>query len=145
MPQHWLIKSEPSEYSYAMLERDGRTEWTGIRNFQARNHLREMKPKDLALYYHTGDEKQVVAIARIASTPHPDPTAPGEDWTSVEVVPHKRLARAVPLSELKKDPALKNLALLKQGRLSVVKVSPEEFRRIVELGSGPSNAKADRR
>jgi predicted RNA-binding protein with PUA-like domain len=130
----WLIKEEPSHYPFRRLVEDGVAQWTGIRNFQARNNLRAMKPGDLALYYHTGDEKQVVGVARVRSTPEPDPTAPGEDWTAVEFESVAPLERPVTLSEMKAAPALDDFALLKQGRLSVVPVAPDHFRTILKLG-----------
>lgn len=130
----WLVKSEPDVYSYEQLEKDGRTEWTGIRNHQAKNHLRQMRPGDLALFYHTGDVKAVVGIARVSSEPGPDSTAPGEDWTSVELVPLSKLKRPVTLQQLKEEPRLKDLPLLRQGRLSVVPVDPKQMDAILELG-----------
>lgn len=134
-PQHWLIKSEPSEYSYAQLEEDGRTAWTGIRSPEARKNLRAMRKGDLALYYHTGTERAVVGLATVVRAPFPDPTAPeGEAWDAVEVAPKQALKRAVPLAGMKKDRALKGLLLLTRGRLSVVPVSPEHFRHILKLG-----------
>jgi predicted RNA-binding protein with PUA-like domain len=133
-PQHWLIKSEPEEYSYTQLTKDRRAEWTGIRNFQARNNLRAMKVGDLALYYHTGDEKQVVGVARVASEPKPDPTAPGEDWSCVDVEPHAALKRPVTLAQLRATAALKDFPILKQGRLSVAPVTPAQFAAILKLG-----------
>ena len=130
--QHWLIKSEPSEYAYAQLEKDGRTAWTGIRNPEARKHLRSMRPGDLALYYHTGNERAVVGLASVARAAFADPTAPeGEDWVAVEIVPREPLRAPVPLSAMKADRALKGLPLLTRGRLSVVPVSPEHFRHIL--------------
>ncbi len=132
--QRWLIKSEPTVYGYPQLVKDRRTAWTGIRNYQARNHLRAMKPGDLALYYHTGDEKQVVGVARVVSPPKPDETAPGEDWTAVDVEPVRARAAPVTLAQLKASAALKDLALLKQGRLSVVPVTAVQFNAILQLG-----------
>jgi predicted RNA-binding protein with PUA-like domain len=131
--QHWLIKSEPSVYSYAQLEKDKRTAWTGIRNFEARNNLRAMSVGDLALYYHTGDEKQVVGVARVVSKSSEDPTAPGEDWASVDVEAVRRLASPVTLGTVKKNPKLKGFPLVARGRLSVAPVSAEAFELIVAL------------
>src|SRR6266849_917145 len=99
-PQYWVLKSEPSEYSFNQLQKEHKTLWSGIRNFEARNNLRAMQPGDLALYYHSGEGKNIVGIARIASDAKPDPTAAGEDWSSVEVEPVSPLSRPVSLSEL---------------------------------------------
>lgn len=132
--QYWLIKSEPGVYPYAQLERERRTAWTGVRNFEARNNLRAMKPGDLALYYHSGEGKEIVAVARIASKPGPDETAPEEDWASVDVEPEVALKKPVTLAEVKKDKALKTFQLVTRSRLSVAAVTPEQFARVMELG-----------
>src|SRR4051812_1560647 len=100
-PQHWLIKSEPSVYSYAQLEKDKKTEWTGVRNFEARNNLRAMKPGDLCLYYHSNEGKEIVGVAKVFAGPHEDPTAKGEDWASVIVAPLVRIEKPVTLSAIK--------------------------------------------
>lgn len=131
----WLLKSEPGEYSFAKLTEEGKATWTGIRNFQARNNLRAMKAGELALFFHTGSEKAVVGVAKIAGEARPDPTAPkGEDWSAVEVAPVKALAEPVPLATLKAAPALKGMALVKQGRLSVSPVTKDEFAAVLKLG-----------
>lgn len=132
--QHWILKSEPSTYGFAQLQKDQRTEWSGIRNFAARLHLRAAKEGDLALFFHTGEEKAVVGVAKLVSGPHPDPTAPGEDWTSVAVAPVKALGAPVPLAALKADKAFNQLPMLKQGRLSVSPISAEQFARVLKLG-----------
>lgn len=132
--QYWLIKSEPSVYAYAQLEREGRTAWTGVRNFEARNNLRAMKPGDLCLYYHSNEDKAVVGVARVLSAATEDPTAPGEDWASVDVGPVVALARGVPLSTVKATPALADFSLLTRSRLSVAPVTPEHFRHVLTLG-----------
>lgn len=131
---YWLIKSEPSVYAYARLEREGRTAWTGVRNFEARNNLRAMKPGDLCLYYHSNEDKAVVGVARVLTPATEDPTAPGEDWASVDVGPVVALARAVPLSTVKAMPALADFSLLTRSRLSVASVTPEHFRYVLTLG-----------
>ncbi len=135
--QHWLVKQEPDDYPWAQLVRDGATAWTGIRNFQARNHLRAMKKGDDVLYYHTGAEKQVVGLARVARAASPDPTAPEGDWSCVDQAPVKPLRRALPLAELKRDPLFHELALLRQPRLSVMPVTDAQFQRILELADPP--------
>ncbi|HZJ53517.1 MAG TPA: EVE domain-containing protein [Myxococcaceae bacterium] len=133
MPAHWLIKSEPSAYAFARLQADGRTEWTGIRNFEARNNLRAMVVGDLCLYYHSVEEKAVVGVARVSRTARADPTAPGEDWASVEVEPVEPLATPVTLERIRADPALKDFQLLTRGRLSVVPVTPGQYARVLAL------------
>src|SRR5229473_5984395 len=97
-PRYWLIKSEPDVYPYSQLEKERRTGWTGVRNFEARNNLRRMKPGDLALYYHSGEGKEIVGIARIASAAVQDPTAPKEDWAAVDVEPLVALKAPVNLA-----------------------------------------------
>lgn len=133
MPAHWLIKSEPSAYSFARLQSDGRTEWTGVRNFEARNNLRGMTVGDLCLYYHSTEEKAVVGIARISRSAHADPTAPGEDWASVEVEPVEPLAAPVTLEQIRADAALKRFPLVTRGRLSVAPVTPADYARVLAL------------
>jgi len=133
VPAHWLIKSEPSAYSFAQLQADGRTEWTGVRNFEARNNLRAMAVGDLCLYYHSTEEKAVVGIARISRDARPDPTAPGEDWASVEVEPVEPLAAPVSLERIRADAALKDFQLVTRGRLSVVPVTPPQYARVLVL------------
>lgn len=132
--QHWLIKSEPTVYPYAQLEKDGKTDWTGIRNYEARNNLRAMKPGDLCLYYHSNEGKAVVAVARVLTSAGPDPTAPGEDWASLEVGPVVALKEPVTLAVIKQTPAFKDLQLLTRSRISVVPVSSEHFKALLKLG-----------
>jgi predicted RNA-binding protein with PUA-like domain len=132
--QYWLIKSEPSVYAYAQLEKDRKTDWTGIRNYEARNNLRAMKPGDLCLYYHSNEGKAVVAVAKVLTAAGPDPTAPGEDWASVEIAPVVALKEPVTLATLKKSPAFKDLPLITKSRISVVPVSAEHFKQILKLG-----------
>ncbi len=130
---HWLVKSEPSAYGWAQLVEDGRTEWTGVRNFAARNNLRAMRSGDLVFFYHSVDEKQVVGLARVTRAAQPDPTAPGEDWASVELAPVKPLVVPVTLERIRKDGRLRTFQLVTRGRLSVVSVTPGQFRRLLEL------------
>jgi predicted RNA-binding protein with PUA-like domain len=132
--QYWLIKSEPSVYAYAQLEKDGKTAWTGVRNFEARNNLRAMKPGDLCLYYHSGEDKAVVGVARVLTAAGPDPTAPGEDWAAVDVAPVIAFPEPVGLATLKKTPALKDFPLITRGRLSVAPVNAGHFKLILKLG-----------
>ncbi len=128
------MKSEPDKYSYVQLEKDGRTQWDGVRNFEARNSLRAMKKGDLVLFYHSNEGKEIVGVAKVVAEARPDPTAPGEDWSVVDVAPLKPLRQPVPLDVIKSDPALSDIALIKRSRLSVVPVSKEHFDHILRLG-----------
>jgi predicted RNA-binding protein with PUA-like domain len=131
--QCWLVKQEPQAYSWASFARDQRTAWTGIRNFQARNYLRAMKRGDAVLFYHSGGEKQIVGLARVIREGYPDPTAAEGDWSAADFEARKPLKRPVPLSMMKADTALKNMALMRQTRLSVTPVTRAEFDRLLEL------------
>lgn len=104
---HWIVKTEPETYSWTAFVKEGRTAWTGVRNFQARNNLRAMKKGDAVLFYHSGDEKQIVGLARVAKEAWPDPTAKEGDWSCVELVPIKALSQPVPLATVKSVPGLK--------------------------------------
>jgi predicted RNA-binding protein with PUA-like domain len=132
----WLLKTEPDEFSYADLVARGAAgePWTGVRNHQARNLLRQMQEGDLALVYHTGAQKQAVGICRIARTVYPDPTDPA--WESVDVVAHAGLVRPVTLATVKADPALADMSLVRQARLSVQPVTDAAWSRILELSGG---------
>lgn len=134
MPRFWLIKSEPGVYPFAQLQKERKTPWTGVRNFEARNNLRAMKPGDLALYYHSGEGKEIVGIARVLSLPTEDPTAPGEDWASVEFGPVSPLVQPVTLAQVKKTKALAKFPLITRSRLSVVEVPETGFKQILKLG-----------
>lgn len=133
---YWLVKQEPEDYSWGQLVKDGRTAWTGVRNFQARNHLRAMREGDQALFYHSVSDKQVVGIARVVQRAYPDPTAEDGDWCCVDFAPVKALKRPVDLAEIKADGILKGIPLVRQGRLSVMPLSESEFKRIVAMGRG---------
>ena len=133
-PRHWLIKSEPSTYAYAQLEEDGRTAWTGIRNFEARNNLRAMSPGDLCLFYHSSTGKAVVGVARVVSEPGADPTAPGEDWASVDVAPVIRFEVPVELGTIKTTKALAGMQLLTHSRLSVIPLTKAHFDKLLVMG-----------
>jgi predicted RNA-binding protein with PUA-like domain len=132
--QFWLVKSEPASYSWTTLVKDGRVSWTGVRNFQARNHLRAMQAGDLVLFYHSVTDKQVVGIARVTKTACPDPTATEGDWSCVELESAKPLAVPVHLDQIKADPLLRDMPLLKNSRLSVSPVTGAQFRRILGMG-----------
>jgi predicted RNA-binding protein with PUA-like domain len=131
---YWLMKSEPGSYCWAELERDGATEWDGVRNPAARLHLRAMKPGDEALFYHSGDERAAVGIMRIARGAAPDPRDPA--WASVAVEPVRPLARPVTLKEIKADPRLARMELIRQSRLSVSPVRDGEWAAVLELAGG---------
>ena len=130
----WLVKQEPSAYSWDDLVKDGRTAWTGVRNFQARNHLRTMAVGDPVLFYHSVIGKAVVGIARVVRAAYPDPTATEEGWVCVDLAPVRPLARPVTLDEIKAVPALREIPLVRQGRLSVQPLTRKQFDAIVALG-----------
>jgi predicted RNA-binding protein with PUA-like domain len=132
--QYWLVKVEPKEYSWAMLQKDGRAAWTGVRNFQARNNLRAMKKGDSVLFYHSVTEKQVVGIARVEREAYPDPTATEGDWSCVDLAPRKTVAEPVSLERVKADPVLKKMLLVKNSRLSVMPLTQQQFERVLKLG-----------
>jgi predicted RNA-binding protein with PUA-like domain len=157
MNRAWLVKSEPNAYSYEDLERDGRTPWDGVRNYQARNFMRdEMQIGDAVLFYHSNvADPAVVGVARVASEAYPDPTQFDADdphfdpkaspdaprWMLVDLEPLRRLTQAVPLARLKEDPALEGLALVRRGnRLSVMPVDDAHFRHVLELGGADPDA-----
>jgi len=130
---YWLIKSEPGAYSWAQLVQDGKTAWTGVRNFAARNHLRAMATGDRVLFYHSGEDKSVVGLARVTRLAYPDPTADEGDWSAVDLVPVKPLAGPVTLAAIKADTILREMKLVKQSRLSVMPVTEAQFKRLLEL------------
>ena len=135
-PSHyWLVKQEPSAYSWTTFVKDQQTEWTGVRNFQARNNLRAMKKGDLVLFYHSVVHPSVVGTAEVIVTAHPDPTATEGDWSCVTLAARNPLKKPVSLAEIKTDPTLAQMPLLKQSRLSVMPITKVEFERIVKLGS----------
>ena len=132
---YWLVKSEPHKYSWEKFNEDGRTFWDGVRNYQARNNLREMKEGDLVLYYHSNEGKAVVGIAKVVKEFYQDPTTDDKNWVVVDLVPFETIKNPVTLETIKADDQLKNVGLVRQGRLSVMGLKREEFDRIVELGS----------
>ena len=131
MARHWVLKTEPSEYGFPDLVRDRRTRWEGVRNPVALKHLRSMLEGDDALIYHTGNEKAAVGLARVASAPYPDPKDP--KLVVVDVEPVKPLPRAVPLAEIKAEPAFAELGLVRVPRLSVVPVEPAQWKRLLAM------------
>ena len=132
--QYWLVKQEPESYAWATFVKEGRTAWTGVRNFQARNNLRAMKQGDLVLFYHSVTDKQVMGYARVAREAYLDPTAAEGDWSCVDLVPVRGLKKPVSLAAIKADKDLKSMSLVKQGRLSVTALSREQFDRVLQLG-----------
>ena len=135
MPAHWLIKSEPDTYSFADLQRDGRTVWDGVRNHQAKRWLEEMKVGDEALFYHSGKAPEIVGIAAIARAAFPDPSDKEGRFVAVEVTPVRALKKPVPLAALKAEPRLAELRTLRQGRISVTPVTDPEWAQIVQMAS----------
>jgi predicted RNA-binding protein with PUA-like domain len=147
MTNFWLVKQEPSDYSWADFVADGSTSWTGVRNFAARNNLRRMSNGDEVLFYHSGgpsrtgssataqeQTKAVMGIARVARTAYRDTTAKEGDWSAVDLVPLKPLRKPVTLREIKSKPGLKNIALVRQSRLSVMPLGEKEFKIILKMG-----------
>lgn len=133
---YWLVKQEPSDYPWSQLVADGKTVWTGVRNYQARNHLRAMQVGDEVAYYHSGEERAVVGVARVVRAAYPDPTADEGDWSCVELAPVRSLERAVTLAQFKADAVLKETVLVRHTRLSVLPLTGAQFRRVLTLGSG---------
>jgi predicted RNA-binding protein with PUA-like domain len=131
---YWLMKSEPDVYPFEKLIKDKRTRWDGVRNFEARNHLRAMQKGDLCLFYHSNIGKEVVGVMEVMKTAYADPTAEEGDWSVVDVGPVKALTEPVTLATIKADKALTEIQLLKRSRLSVVPLSKTHFERILKLG-----------
>jgi predicted RNA-binding protein with PUA-like domain len=133
MSQYWLVKQEPTAYSWDQFVADGKTDWTGVRNFQARNNLRSMKSGDQVLYYHSVNGKAVVGIAVVSREAFPDPTATNGDWSAVEIKPVRPIHPPVTLDQIKSDPALAQIPLLRQSRLSVMSLSQNEFEGVLGM------------
>ena len=136
MKSFWLVKQEPSSYSWSDFVADGETSWTGVRNFAARNNLRKMQKGDAVLFYHSGEEKAVVGIAKVVRTAYPDTTAKEGDWSTVDLAAVKPLPRPVTLRDIKGNSRLKGIALVRQSRLSVMPLGEPEFREIVNMSGG---------
>ena len=134
MKNYWLAKQEPGSYSWSDFQKERGTSWTGVRNYTARNNLRKMNKGDEVLFYHSGDDKAVVGIARVTKTAYPDSTATEGDWSAVDLVPVRSLGKPVTLAEIKATRALQTLPLIRQSRLSVMPVGAVEFRKILEMG-----------
>ncbi len=131
---HWLVKQEPDSYSWDDFVSDGGTSWDGVRNYQARNNLRLMQVGDPVLFYASGEGKEVVGIAEVAKAAYPDPTAEEPAWVSVGLKPVRKLARAVPLAEIRATPSLAKVPLIRHTRLSVMPIAAAEYRALVKLG-----------
>lgn len=131
--KHWLIKSEPDTYSFADLQKDRSTVWDGIRNYQARNYLKEMKQGDRLLFYHSGKEKSVVGVAEVSKPFFPESDDPEERWVAVEIIPLEQIEEPVSLQKMKESGLLPDLMLFKQSRLSVIPLSDEEYKSILRL------------
>ena len=135
----WLIKSEPFVFSFSDLQRDGFSMWDGVRNYGARNFLRAMESEDILLFYHSNEGLEIVGIAKVLHTAYPDPTAEKGDWSAIDIVPVKKLNRAVTLKEIKHHPELQDIGLIKQSRLSVMPVSDVQFDIIMQLAETKLN------
>lgn len=141
---YWLVKSEPEAYSWQQFVQDGKTEWTGVRNFAARNHLRAMKGGDRVCFYHSGGEKSVVGLARVTREFYPDPTGADGDWSCVDLAAERPLPKPITLAQIKADRSLKEMDFVKQSRLSVSPMTPAQFARLMLL-AGDSQETTGRR
>ncbi|MFF5379968.1 EVE domain-containing protein [Pedobacter suwonensis] len=132
---HWLVKSEPFKYSWEKFNEDGRTFWDGVRNYQARNNLKAMKEGDLVLFYHSNEGKNVVGIAKVVKEFYQDPTTDDTNWVVVDLAPVETLKNPVSLEQIKAEPSLADISLIRQGRLSVMPLKATEFDKILEMGN----------
>lgn len=139
MANYWLLKSEPETYSFEQLKAQKKTNWDQVRNYQARNYLKQIKKGDFALIYHSGDQKSVVGIARVVKEFYPDIDPEGGDWVQVDVAYEEALKNPVTLKVLKTTAGLSDLPLIKQSRLSVMPITAAHFKKIVSLGKNPSS------
>jgi predicted RNA-binding protein with PUA-like domain len=129
--QYWLVKTEPETYSWDTLVKEKKGVWDGVRNFQARSNMKAMKKGDLVFIYHTGEEKSIIGVAKVASEPYPEPK--DKEWVAVDLAPEKKLKKAISLAQVKADKKLTNMVLVRASRLSVQPVKQEEFDYILEL------------
>ena len=136
MANYWILKTDADTYAFDQLARERRAVWDGVSNSLALKHIRSMRKGDQALLYHSGDEKALVGLARIASGPYPDPKAGDPRLAVVDVEAGERLARPVTLAAVKADPAFADLGLVRMSRLSVIPVPPEQWQRLLEMGGG---------
>lgn len=132
---YWLVKQEPISYSFDDFAKDKQTDWTGVRNYTARNNLKAMKKGDKVFYYHSGDCKEVVGLATVSKSFFPDPTATDGDWAAVELQAGKKVKNPVTLAAIKANKKLKDIALIRLSRLSVVPLTEDEFNEILRMGS----------
>ena len=132
---YWMVKQEPGSYSFDDFVKDKKTDWTGVRNYQARNFLRDMKKGDEVLFYHSGDERAVVGFATVSKPAFPDRTADDDAWIAVELKAGKKFKKPVTLAQVKAEPKLANILLVKNGRISVMSLSEDEYDQIVLMGS----------
>ena len=135
MKSFWLVKQEPSSYSWSDFVAEGQTSWTGVRNYSARNNLRKMQKGDEVLFYHSGEDKAVVGIAKVMRTAYPDPTAKEGDWSTVDLAPLKPLRRPITLREIKGNSRLKNIPLVRQSRLSVMPLAESDFGEMLKISA----------
>jgi predicted RNA-binding protein with PUA-like domain len=138
---YWMVKQEPETYSWSDFVKDGSTDWSGVRNYQARNNLRGMKVGDRVLFYHSGKGKEVVGLAEVIKSAYPDPTADDEQWVAVDLKPVKPLVSPVQLAAIRYDKRLSQLPLIRQSQLSVMPLTKDEFDVIVAMGNGKSRKK----
>ena len=132
---YWMVKQEPGSYSFDDFVKDKKTDWTGVRNYQARNFLRDMKKGDEVIFYHSGDERAVVGFATVSKPAFPDPTADDDAWIAVELKAGKKFKKPVTLAQVKAERKLANILLVKNGRISVMSLSEDEYDQIVLMGS----------
>ncbi|MFL6468184.1 MAG: EVE domain-containing protein [Pyrinomonadaceae bacterium] len=132
---YWLVKQDPANYPFEQFQKEKKTDWTGVRNYQARNFLRDMKTGDDVLFYHSGDEKAVVGFATVSKPAFPDPTADDDAWIAVELKAGKAFNKSVTLQEVKSNLKLKDILLVRNGRISVMSLTKSEFDQIVKMGS----------
>ncbi len=137
----WMVKQEPETYSWTDFVNDGRTDWSGVRNYQARNNLREMKTGDSVLFYHSGKDKAVVGLAEVVKGAYPDPTATDPQWVAVDLKPVKPFGSPVPLAAIRYDKRLSQLPLIRQSQLSVMPLTKDEFDVIVGMGNSKTRKK----
>lgn len=132
---YWLVKSEPSVYAWERFLKEGSVVWDGVRNYQARNNLREMKAGEQVLFYHSNEGLAVVGIAKVSKESFQDPTSDNPNWLAVELIPYKTFKKPVELAQIKAEPVLGNIALVRNGRLSVQRLTEEEFGKLVAMGN----------
>ena len=139
--KYWMVKQEPETYSWENFVKDGSTDWTGVRNYQARNNLKDMKIGDRVLFYHSGKGKEVVGLAEVLKSAYPDPTADDPQWVAVDLKPIKALATPVQLAAIRYDKRLSQLPLISQSQLSVMPLTKDEFDTIVSMGNNKARKK----